>query len=71
MWSVGGVSLRPALAAAYLGDPPDVLVAVLFREAKVLVQAEAYVVAIETVGREALLQQVLLERCGDGRFAGC
>ena len=54
---------------SYLSDTPDVLVPVLLTEAKILVQAEAHIVAIETVGSEAQVQQVLLERGCDGRLA--
>ena len=53
----------------YLGDPADVLIAVLLREAQVLVQAEAHVVAVEAVGGHAQVQQVLLERRRDRRLA--
>ena len=53
-----------------LGDPPDVLGAVGGREAEVLVQSEADVVAVEAVSREGVLQQVLFEGGGDGGFAG-
>ena len=54
----------------YLCYPPDVLIAVLLCEAKVLVQSKAYIVAVETVGCEAEVQEVLLERCRDGRLSG-
>lgn len=53
-----------------LGDTADVLVAVLLAEAEVLVQAEAHIVAIQTVGRQAQVQQVLLEGGGDGGLSG-
>lgn len=52
-----------------LGDAANVLVAVLFAEAQVLVEAEADVVAVEAVGGQAEVQQVLLEGGGDGRLA--
>lgn len=52
-----------------LCDTADVLVARLLVEAEVLVQAEAHVVAVEAVGREAALQEVLLERFGNGGLA--
>jgi hypothetical protein len=45
-----------------LGDATDVFRAVGGREAQVLVQPEAYVVPVEEVGVEALLQEVLLQR---------
>lgn len=53
-----------------LADAPDVLVAVPLAEAQVLVQPEPHVVAVEAVGREAEVQKVLLQRGGDGGFAG-
>lgn len=52
-----------------LADAADVLVAVGLGEAQVLVEAEAHVVAVEAVGGEAQVQEVLLEGGGDGRFA--
>lgn len=51
------------------GDAADVLVAVLLGEAEVLVEAEADVVAVETVGGDAKVQQVLLEGRGHGGLA--
>lgn len=54
---------------AYLSDTPDVLLSVLGGEAKVLVQAEADVVAIESVGLETKVEEVLLESNGDGGLA--
>lgn len=56
-------------AGPYLSDTPDVLVPVLLAETEVLVQSEAHVVAIKTVGSEAQVQQVLLERSCDGRLS--
>ena len=53
----------------YLSDTPDVLLSVLGGEAKVLVQAEADVVAIESVGLETKVEEVLLESNGDGGLA--
>lgn len=53
----------------HLCDTADVLVTALLVKAKILVQAEADVVAVETVGGETLLQKVLLESSGDGRLA--
>lgn len=52
-----------------LGDTADVLVAILLGEAKVLVQAEAHIVAIEAVGGDTEVEEVLLEGGGDGGFA--
>lgn len=57
-------------SCAHLSDTPDVLLSVLGREAKVLVQAEADVVAIESVGLETKVEEVLLESNGDGGLAG-
>jgi hypothetical protein len=52
--------------SAYLGDTPDVLLSVLGREAKVLVQAEPDVVAVESVGLETKVEEVLLKGNGNG-----
>jgi hypothetical protein len=57
------------LFLSYLSNTPDVLLPVLGREAKVLVQAESDVVAIESVGLETKVEEVLLERNGDGGLA--
>lgn len=54
----------------YLSDPADVLLAVLGREAQVLVQPEAHVIAVEPVRRQAELEEVLLQRRRNGRLAG-
>jgi len=51
-------------------DAADVLGAVGGGEAKVVVEAETDVVAVEAVGGEGVLQEVLFEGCGDGGFAG-
>lgn len=53
----------------YLGNAADVLVAVLLREAQVLVQAEADIVAVEAVGGQADVEEVLLQRGRDRRLA--
>src|SRR3569833_1458248 len=73
------VSLPPATSAAaggspedgetHLGYPSDVLVAVLLGEAQVLVQPEARIIAVQPVGGQTEMQQVLLQRRGDGRLA--
>lgn len=42
-------SVESAARETYLADATNVFVAVLFREAKVLVQAEADIVAVEAV----------------------
>lgn len=52
-----------------LADAADVLVAVGLGKAEVLVQAEAHVVAVEAVGGESKVQEVLLKRRGDGGFS--
>lgn len=52
-----------------LGDAAYVLVAVGLGEAEVLVEAEADVVAVEAVGGEPEVQEVLLEGGGDGGLA--
>lgn len=54
---------------AHLSDTPDVLLSVLGREAKILVQAEPDVVAIESVGLETKVEEVLLESNSDGGLA--
>lgn len=54
-----------------LGDAADVFVAVSLGEAQVLVEAEADVVAVEAVGGDAEVEEVLLEGCCDGGLAGC
>jgi hypothetical protein len=38
---------------------------------KSLFSPKPYIVAVETVRREAEVQKVLLERCRDGRLSGC
>ena len=55
--------------STYLSDTPDVLLPVLGRETKVLVQAESDVVAIESVGLKTEVEEVLLESNGDGGLA--
>lgn len=52
-----------------LTDATDVLIAVGLGEAKVLVQAEAHVVAIKTIGGEPQMQEMLLKGGGDGGLA--
>lgn len=52
-----------------LANAADVLVAVGLGEAQILVEAEAHVVAVEAVGGEAQVQEVLLEGGGDGGLA--
>ena len=52
------------------GDAADVFGAVGRGEAEVLIEAEADVVAIEAVGGEGVLEEVLFEGGGDGGFAG-
>ena len=51
---------------AHLSDTPDVLLPVLGREAKVLVQAESDVVAVEPVGLKTKVEEVLLKGNGNG-----
>lgn len=53
----------------YLCDTADVLVTALLVKAKVLVETEADVVTVETVGSKTLLEKVLLESSGNGRLA--
>ena len=55
-----------------LGYAADVFFAVFRTEAQIFVQPEADVVAVEAVGREVIgrSEESLLERDGDGGFAG-
>jgi len=64
LWDVQWV-----LFHAHFSDTPDVLLSVLGREAKILVQAEPDVIAIESVGLETKVEEVLLESNGDGGLA--
>ena len=52
----------------YLSYASDVLIAILFAETKVFVQAEADIVAIEAVGSVGGVEEVLLKGGGDGGF---
>ena len=62
-------SARADRAVTYLADSSDVLGAVLIGEAEVLVETEAHVVAVEAVGGEPEVQEVLLEGRGHRRLA--
>jgi hypothetical protein len=53
----------------YLRNTADILVAVFLREAEVLVQAEADIVAIEAVRSDAEVEEMLLESGCDGGLA--
>jgi len=44
----------------YLGYSPDILIAILLREPKVLIQSEAYIVAVQPIRTETQVEQVLL-----------
>ncbi|KAH9827097.1 V-type proton ATPase subunit C [Teratosphaeria destructans] len=66
----GAIASRWVGGWHYLRYAPDVLLAVFGREAQVFVQAEAHVVAVETVGGQAEVEEVLLEGGRDGRLAG-
>lgn len=61
----GGVSKE----LGNLGDTADVLIAVGLREAKVLVETEADVVAVQTVCGDTKVQEVLLKSSGDSGLA--
>lgn len=53
-----------------LGDPPDVLVAILLTETQVLIQPEADVVAVQAVGGyAAVAEQLVFQFDRDGRLA--
>ena len=54
---------------AHLADPADVLVPALLVEAEVVVEAEADVVAVESVGELLEVEEVLLERAADRGLA--
>ena len=54
----------------HLGDTTNVLFAVLKSEAEVLVETVTNVVTVETVRRNALTDEVLLEGKGDRRLTG-
>lgn len=53
----------------HLGDAPDVLLAVLGREAQVLVQAMPHIVTIQGVAGDAVSHQVLLQSKANGCLA--
>lgn len=53
----------------HLGDPSNVLLAVLGAEAEVLVESKSDVVAVETKGRLVLVEQVLFQCRRNGRLA--
>lgn len=54
----------------HLGDTADVLLAVLGREAQVLVQAVTDVVSVQGVTRDGVGYEVLLQRETDGSLPG-
>jgi hypothetical protein len=62
-------SMSESRGVTYLCDTADVLVTALLVKAKVLVETEADVVTVKTVGSKALLEKVLLESSGNGRLA--
>lgn len=53
----------------HLRDPPDILPAILLAKPQIPIQAKPHIIPIEPVRRQAKLQEVLLERGRDGRFA--
>lgn len=53
----------------YLSYAANVFVTVLLRESQVLVESEADVVAVEAIGSDAEVQEVLLQRRCDSRLA--
>lgn len=55
---------------SYLCNSANVLVPVRLREAQILVQSKAHIVAVETVRAHTKVKQVLLERRRDGRLSG-
>ena len=55
----------------HLGNAADVFRSVLGRKTEILVQTKANVVTVQTVGGNAVMEEVLL-KCGrDSGFAGC
>ena len=54
--------------AIHLSNPPDVLPSILLAETEILVQPEAHIVAIETIGGKTEVKQMLFKRNSDGRF---
>lgn len=70
-WQTRHCGVEKARGITYLCNPSNVLVAILLRKPEVLVQSEAYIVAIKTVCCESEVKQVLLQSCCNGGFAGC
>lgn len=54
---------------SHLGDPPDVLLAILVGETEILVEPVPDVVPVEAVSRDAMSHQVLLQRKGNRRLS--
>ena len=52
-----------------LSDPPNILPPIPLTKPEVLVQPEPHIIAIESIRRQTQVEQVLLERDGDGGFA--
>ena len=65
----GWAGERSAGGGHYLSDTADVLVAVLFGKAQVLVEPETHIVTVEPVSGQADVEQVLLKGGRDGRLA--
>lgn len=55
---------------SYLCNSANVLVPVRLREAQILIQPKAHIVAIQTVRAHTKVQKVLLERRRNGRLSG-
>lgn len=53
---------------AYFGYPPDIFSPISLAESQILIQSEPHIVAIESIRRQPLAEQVLLESGGDGGF---
>ena len=69
----GGDGYAPGIGKE-LGDfsyPADVLLAVLWAEAEVLVEPETDIVAVKPIGALARVQQRLFERDTERRLARC
>jgi len=68
-WSALRSRVEQPRVATDLCNTANVLVTALLVEAKILVETEADVVTVETVGSKTLLEKVLLESSGNGRLA--
>jgi hypothetical protein len=68
-WSAFTALTQESERVRYLCNTANVLITALLVKAKVLVEAETDIVAVETVRGKTLLEKVLLESSGNGRLA--